>query len=160
MSLSSPRRLRIVGQVERADAVGASWSASKNALRRAQAYPGCLRQRPAHPVGGSPGGADSAKSSHPLHRGGRPWRFAGFARLVARQPVHALGHEPLLPAPDHRLGLAGSPHDLRPCRSRRQSPEMIFGAPNMLLRRVAIANDFLKPTAILRRNLRQQFLLS
>jgi hypothetical protein len=55
-------------------------------------------------------------------------------------------------APDHRLGLAGSPHDLNRAAAvgSRQDD---FGAPNMLLRRVAIANNRLKPTAIFRRNL-------
>ena len=72
-------------------------------------------------------------------------------RLVARQPVHTLGHEPRLPAPHHRLGLAGSPHDLGRaaticCRND------YFGSPNMLLRRVAIANNRLKPMAICRRD--------
>jgi len=34
------------------------------------------------------------------------------ARLVAQQPVDAFVHEPLLPAPQAGLALAGAPHDL------------------------------------------------
>jgi hypothetical protein len=49
---------------------------------------------------------------HPLHGGHSERWLAGFARLVARQPRNALRHEPRLPPPYHRLGFAGSPHDL------------------------------------------------
>ena len=47
----------------------------------------------------------------------------------------------------HRLGLAGSPRDLDRAAAigRRQDD---FGAPNMLLRRVAIADNRVKLTAI------------
>ena len=47
----------------------------------------------------------------------------------------------------HRLGLAGSPRDLGRAAAigRRQDD---FGAPNMLLRRVAIADNRVKLTAI------------
>jgi hypothetical protein len=47
-----------------------------------------------------------------LDRGcGKRW-LAGLARLGAQQPIGAFSHEPRLPSPDHRLGLARPAHDL------------------------------------------------
>jgi hypothetical protein len=46
---------------------------------------------------------------------GHPWaqrRNARGPRLIAPKPRHAFLAEPFLPAPDHRLGLAGGQHDL------------------------------------------------
>ena len=88
---------------------------------------------------------------HTLHGGRWQWWLAGFARLVARQPFDALRHEPRLPAPYHRLRLAGSPHNLRRAAavgSRKDD----FGAPNMLLWGAAIGDNRRKPTAIFRRD--------
>ena len=63
------------------------------------------------------------------------------AGLVAQQPVHASSHEALLPAPDSGLGLdpcvrmiSAVPHAIR----RGQHDP---GAPDMLLRAVAVIND-------------------
>jgi len=41
------------------------------------------------------------------------WRLAGFAGLVAQQPVDPRLHEPALPAPDARFGHTGPAHHLR-----------------------------------------------
>jgi len=40
----------------------------------------------------------------------RQRRLAGRPRFVAQKPVNALLHQALLPAPDHRLGLARATH--------------------------------------------------
>jgi hypothetical protein len=54
--------------------------------------------------------------------------------------------------PNDRLCLAGSPHDLgRAAPVSRGKDD--FSAPDMLLRRIAVADNRLKPTAILRRDL-------
>src|SRR5690348_10954003 len=56
---------------------------------------------------------------------------------VAQQPGHALAHEPLLPAPDARLRLAGPAHDLaRPQAVRRGQDDP--RPPDVLLRAVAV----------------------
>src|SRR5262245_66467854 len=84
---------------------------------------------------------------HPLYGRRRQRRLAGFARLLVGQAGDTLPHKPLLPTPHYRFGFAGSPHDLGRaaavgCR------EDDFGAPDMLLRRVSIADKPFKPTAI------------
>ena len=78
-----------------------------------------------------------------------PWpldgRLSGWPRLVPQQPVHALGHEPLLPAPDAGLRLVRAAHDLhRPEAVRRQKDNP--GAPDMLLRRIPVRDDARKPS--------------
>ena len=55
-------------------------------------------------------------------------------------------------APHHRLGLAGSAHDLGRAAAVGRCKDD-FGAPGMLLRHVAIGHNRLKPTAIVRRDL-------
>jgi hypothetical protein len=75
--------------------------------------------------------------------------LAGFARLIARQACNALRHEPRLPPPYHRLGFAGPPLDLGRAAAFGGGKDD-FGAPNMLLRHVAVTDNRLKPTAISR----------
>src|SRR5674476_19491 len=86
-------------------------------------------------------------AAHPLHGVGRQWRLAGLARLVAQQPFDALRHEPSLPGPDHRLGLARTTHDLGGAAAIGSGEDHI-GTPHVLLRRTPIRDDRLKPTAI------------
>jgi hypothetical protein len=52
-----------------------------------------------------------------------------------------------LPSPDHRLGSAGSAHDLGRAAAVGGGKDDL-GAPNMLLRRATVGDDRLKPTAI------------
>ena len=88
---------------------------------------------------------------HSLHdiRGHR--LFAGCPSLVAKKPIHALMHETLLPAPDIGLRQARATNDLvgaeAVCRSQDD-----LGTGNVLLSAIAITDDPLKTTAILRRN--------
>jgi hypothetical protein len=56
-----------------------------------------------------------------------------------------------LPPPYHRLGFAGSSHDLGRAAAVGAGKDD-FGAPNMLLRRVAVTDNRLKPTAISQRD--------
>ena len=76
---------------------------------------------------------------------------AGFARLIARRAYNALRHEPRLPPPYRRPGFAGSSHDLGRAAAFVGCKDD-FGAPNMLLRRVAVSDNRLKPTAISQRD--------
>lgn len=66
-----------------------------------------------------------------------PARWPG---LVAEQAGDALGHEPLLPAPDRGLRCTGCGHDsVRADAVRAQKDDP--GAPVMLLRRVAVGDE-------------------
>ena len=140
-------KLRVVRQLERADAVRRELVGLQDALHRTQAHPRRLRQHPAGPVGCFSRRRPERQIDHPLHGGGRQRRLAGLARLVARQPFDALRHEPRLPAPHHRLRLAGPAHDLGRAAAVGGGKDDV-GAPHMLLRRAAIRDDRLKPTAI------------
>ena len=77
----------------------------------------------------------------------RKWLFAGLARLVAREPCNALLHEPRLPSPHHGLRLARSAHDLGGAAAIGRREDDV-GPPHVLLRRAAIRDDRLKPSAI------------
>jgi len=74
-------------------------------------------------------------------------RHAGRSRLVAQKACDALLHEPRLPAPDRGLRRAGRGHDAvrpDPVGAQQHDP----GAPDMLLRRVAIRDQRLKPLPV------------
>jgi hypothetical protein len=63
-------------------------------------------------------------------------------------------NEALLPAPDHRLGLPRTAHNLRRVAAlgvARDDP----GAPDILLRRAAIGDDGLTPRAVVPGDSRQ-----
>jgi hypothetical protein len=72
--------------------------------------------------------ADDRQIDHPPHGGHRERWLAGFAH--ARQACNALRHEPRLPPPYHRLGFAGSSHDLGRAAAVGGGKDD-FGAPNM-----------------------------
>ncbi len=86
-----------------------------------------------------------------LHRLRRQWWLARPPRLVAKQPLDALLHEALLPAPHDRLGLARSTHHLERAAAIGGGQNDL-GAPHMLLRRAPIRHNRLKPTAVFRRD--------
>jgi len=119
----------------------------EDALHRSQAHARRLRQYSAGPIGCFSRRRGERQIDHPLQGGHREWWLAGFARLVARQACNALRHEPRLLPPYHRLGFAGPPHDLGRAAAVGGGKDD-FGAPNMLLRRVAVADNRLKPTTI------------
>ena len=70
----------------------------------------------------------------------RDRRLAGRARLVVKQAIDALMHEPLLPAPHAGLGLRGLGHD-------RRGPQTLVAQeddtrpPHVLLRALGIRDD-------------------
>ena len=143
--------LRIVRQLERADAVRRELVGIEDALHGAQAHAGRLRQHPPGPVGGFSGRRPERQIDDALHRRGGQRLLAGLSRLVAREPVDALAHEALLPAPHHRLGQLRAAHDLVGAAAvgRRQDD---LGALDVLLFGVAIPDDGLQPKAILGRD--------
>ena len=112
MSASLAANRGSLRQLEGAHAVRLQPVRRPDALHRAQA-----RCRPPWPSPGRSSGsprpaARRGQLDHPLDRLGRQRRLAGLAGLVAQQPVDALAHEALLPAPDHRLRHARAAHDL------------------------------------------------
>ena len=110
----------------------------QDALHRAQLTPTPGQPRPVQCVV-SPA-AVPMPDRPPLDDVRRKRWLAGLARLVAQQPFDALRHEPRLPSPHHRLGLARAPHDLGRAAAVCRGKDDI-GAPYVLLRRAAIGND-------------------
>ena len=88
---------------------------------------------------------------HALGHFGAERRDARGPRLVAQQAVEALLAEALLPAPDAGLRLARPAHDLvRAEAVGRQQHDL--GPPDMLLGRVAVADQRLEAAAVGGRN--------
>lgn len=85
------------------------------------------------------------------HGLGRQRLLTRRAGLVVQEPIDALPHEALLPAPDHRLGQARPAHNLHGPPALRGG-EHDASAGSVLLGRVAVGHNRLKPTAILRRD--------
>src|SRR5438445_8343750 len=80
------------------------------------------------------------------HLGEQRWN-ARRPRLVAPKPRGTFVTEPVLPAPDHRLGLSGRLHDLsRAATIGRQKNDLC--PPNMLLWAIAVSDYCLKLAAI------------
>ena len=133
MSRELVGELRIVRQLEGPDAVRRELVGLEDALDRAQADIRRLGQHPSGPVSGLARRRAERQIDDALHRLRRQRRLAGRPRLVAQQPVDALLHEALLPAPDHRLGLARAAHHLEGAAAigGRQDD---LGTPDMLLR--------------------------
>ena len=78
-------------------------------------------------------------------------RNARGPRLVAQQSLEPLRGEALLPAPHAGLGLADSPHDLDGANAIAAQQDDL-GAPDLLLRSVAIPDERAQALAINRRN--------
>ena len=124
---------RVPGQLEGAHPVRGEPVRLPDPLHRAQRDPGGPRHRPAGPVGRLARRLAEGQLDHAVDGRRRQRRRAGLAGLVAQQAGHALAHEPLLPAPDARLGLAGPAHDLGRAAAvggGQDDP----GPPDMLLR--------------------------
>jgi len=143
--------LRVLRQLEGADAVRGELMGLENALDRAQADAYRLGQHPPGPVRGLTGRRPKRQIDNALHDLRRQRRLARLARLVAKQPLDTLLHEALLPAPDHRLGTPRAAHDLEGAAAIGSGEDDV-GTPHMFLRRATIRNDRLKPTAMFRRD--------
>jgi hypothetical protein len=140
--------LRILRQLERPDAVRCELVCLKDALHRPQADPCRLCQHPSGPMRGLSRRRPGHEVDNLLDGRGRQWQLAGLARLIAQQPINALCHKPRLPGPHHGFCLARPPHDLGGTAAVGGGEDDL-GAPHVLLRRTAIRDDRLKPTAIL-----------
>ena len=117
-------------------------------LHRADAEPAGRGQRRRRPVGHAVRRRLCQRAGHdPLDDGLGQRRDACRPRLVAQQAVHAVGHEPLLPAPHGRFRHAGPAHHLRSAaalRARQNDP----GPPHVLVRAVAVRHDRREPRPI------------
>ena len=143
--------LRVVGELELSPAVRLQPVRLPDAPHRAGADAGCLRHHVGGPVRGLAGRVGERQRHHPLGDLGPERRNARGPRLVAQEPVDAFLGEALLPAPDAGLGLAGLPHDLdRADAVGAQQDDL--GAPDVLLRRVAVLDQRPQAAAIGRRN--------
>ena len=131
---------RIVRELELPNPVRLEAMGAPDALDRTDADAGGLRHHGGGPVGRLRRRIGQRQRNHALRHLGTERRDARRPGLVAQQTVHALGHEPLLPAPDAGLGLARPPHDLggpEAVRGRQDDP----GTPHVLLRAVPIRDD-------------------
>ena len=88
---------------------------------------------------------------HALHGISGHRRFAGRPGLVAQEPIHTLMHEAFLPAPHIGLGKPRTADDLVRAEAVR-GRQNDLGASDVLLSAIAVTNDPLKTTAIVRRN--------
>ena len=103
------------------------------------------------PMGGLGRWISEGQSHHAFCHFGPQGRHARRPRLVAQQAIDAFLHESLLPAPDADLGGVGLAHDLVGAYAiggEQHDP----GAPNMLLRRIAVADQSLKTAPVGGRN--------
>jgi hypothetical protein len=115
----------------------------KDALHRSQAHADRLRQPPACPMLASRGGGPSARSIT------RCTVTAGNGGcLVAGQAGNAFRHEPRPASATPITGLALPDRRVISVVPQPSAVADDFGAPNMLLRRVAIADNRVKLTAI------------
>jgi hypothetical protein len=135
--------LRIVGELELANAMRLQTMGTPDALNRTDADPDRGGHGWAGPMSHPCRWPSERQGDHALRNRRIERRDARGARLVAPQTGGAFGAEPLLPAPDDGLGLAGALHDLvRPVAGSRQQDDL--GAPNVLLRAVPVRHDRLE----------------
>src|SRR5712671_8123703 len=105
-------KLRIVGQLELTHPVRLEAMSTPYPLHRADANPDRLRHRRTGPVTGRRRRASQRQDDHTFSNLRAQWRNARPPRLVPPKASGSFIAETLLPAPDHRLGLAGRLHDL------------------------------------------------
>jgi hypothetical protein len=119
----------------------------QDTLHRGNADPGGLSHGRPGPVGGFAGRVVSGQGNDPLDHLCRQWRHARRPGLVAQQPVHPGGHEPLLPAPHACLALPGAAHDLDRAETvgGQQNDR---GAPDVFLRAVTVGRHRFKANAV------------
>ncbi len=110
-----------------------------------------IGHHPHRPVGRFTGRLGHGEVEHALYgiRGHR--QFAGRSGFVAQEPIHALVHEAFLPAPDIGLRQPRASNNLvgPDAVGRRQDH---LGAGDVLLSAIAISDDPLEATKIIRRN--------
>ena len=128
------------GELEGAHPVRLQLVRSPDALHRGDADPGGLGHRRRRPVGGLVRRFGCGQRDHAIDDRLLQGRDPRRSRLVAQKPVHAVRHEPLLPAPDARLRLAAPAHDLGGAETVRGRQDDLR-PPGVLLRAVPVRND-------------------
>jgi len=132
-------KLRIVGQLELAYPVRLEAMSTPYPLYRADADPGCLRHRRTGPMTGRRRRACQRQGDHTFSHLRAQRRNARRSRLVPPKAGGSFLSKTFLPAPDHRLGLAGGLHNLsRATTIGRQKDDPC--PPNVLLRAIAIGD--------------------
>ena len=141
------RELRIIRQLEPADQMRPQAMSTPDPLHRTDADPSNLRHRRAGPMAG---GRRRPCQGQRHNAFGHFWaqrRNARGPRLVAPKSRHAFLAEPFLPAPDHRLGLAGGPHDLGSAMTIGRQKHNLC-SPNVLLRLATTDSSSLRSVAL------------
>ncbi len=141
------RKLGIGGQLKLAHPVRLEAMSTPDPLYRADANPGRLRHRRTGPVTGRRRRASQRQGDHTFSNlRAQRWN-ARSPCLVPPKASCSFVAETLLPAPDHRLGLAGGLHDFRGTATISCQNDD-FCPPNVLLRAIAVADYGLKLAAI------------
>ena len=137
----------IVGELEVVDAVRRQAMRPPDALNRGDADPGRRGHGHSCPMGGLVRRLGGGERDHFVDHLLAEWLDPRGAGLVAQQAVDAPLSEAFLPAPDAGLGLACPTHDLDGAEAVGRE-EHDGRPPNLLLRRVTVTDDRLKPAAI------------
>jgi hypothetical protein len=132
--------LRVGGELEGAHPVGLQLVRPPDAPHRGDADPGGFGHRRRRPVGGLVRRFGRGQRDHAIDDRLLQGRDTRRPRLVAQKPVHAVRHEPLLPAPDARLRLAAAAHDLGRAETVRGRQDDLR-PPDVLLRAVPVRDD-------------------
>lgn len=143
--------LRVVGELELSPAVGLKAVRLPDPAHRAGADAHRGRHHVGSPVRRLARRVGKRKRHHPLTDLRPERRDARGARLVAQETLEAFGGEALLPAPHAGLRFAGLPHDLDGADAIGTQQDDL-GAPDVLLRRIAISDERDQALAIARRN--------
>jgi len=143
---------RIVGDLEAAHPMRLQSLPRPDPPHRGRADPHCRSHRRRRPMGRGMRRRLVGQRHHPIDRRRRQRRDPRRPRLVAGKPRDPLVHKALLPAPDHGLAFANRPHDRDGAVAiGRQHHDP--GAPDVLLRAVAIPDDRLQARPIRRRDI-------
>src|SRR5215207_3922024 len=137
----------IVGELELAIAMRLETMGSPDAPYRTGADAGVLGHHGGGPMGRLDGWVGKRQVNHPSGHVRAQWFDPGRARLVAQQPIDALVHKALLPAPDAGFGGAGLAHDLGGAVAIR-AQQHDGRSPDVFLSRVPVAGDSLKAEAV------------
>ncbi|AWM29807.1 hypothetical protein AOX55_00004371 (plasmid) [Sinorhizobium fredii CCBAU 25509] len=143
--------LRVVGELEGPPAVGLETVRLPDAAHRAGADAHLGRHHVGSPVRRLARRVGKRKRHHLLADLRPERRNARGARLVAQETLEAFRGEALLPAPHAGLRLAGLSHDLDGADAIGTQQDDL-GAPDVLLRRIAITDEGSQALAIGRRN--------
>ena len=140
-------KLRVSGQLELTHQMRPKTVGTPDPLHRTDADAGRFGHGRAGPVAGPRWRFGKRHGHHTFDHFRAQRRDARWSRFIPPKPHSTLLSEPLLPTPDHRLGLAGRLHDLGSAATiGRQKND--FCPPNVLLRAVAVRHRRLKRTAI------------